>query len=105
MRNGILIVITSKSLYIKVHGKSRITAVTVESVDSTFTEPYIINCDALITSVGLVPERELIESFGSLLPDWLLVCGNANFVYDIVDGAVMESERTGRLAAEYIKSI
>ena len=61
-----------------------------------------IECDTLITSVGLIPERELLDSFAGDLPDWLFLCGNACYVHDVVDDVSEESERAGRFAAEYV---
>ena len=59
-----------------------------------------IECDTIITSVGLIPERELLDGFiAGTLPKWLFLCGNACFVHDIVDDVTVEAERTGRLAA------
>ena len=63
-----------------------------------------IRCDALITSVGLIPERELLDSFGSDLPDWLFLCGNACYVHDVVDDVTFESERAGYFAARFVRN-
>ena len=65
---------------------------------SNFQERFI-KCDTLITSVGLIPERELLDEFKGAIPDWLFLCGNASFVHDVVDDVSIESERAGRYAA------
>ncbi|MPM74182.1 hypothetical protein SDC9_121167 [bioreactor metagenome] len=74
----------------------------------------IIPCDALILSVGLIPENELAESIGipldpktkgaivdehnETLLDGVFACGNALHVNDLVD-YVSESGETAGLAA------
>ena len=63
-----------------------------------------IECDTLITSVGLIPERELLDGFAGNPPDWLFLCGNACFVHDVVDDVTEESERAGRFAAEFARA-
>ena len=102
----------------RVHGSGRISGVTItpfgkgqeqgaETVSrnpdnrGSDRKPQFIECDTLITSVGLIPERELLDSFADNLPDWLFLCGNACYVHDVVDDVTVESERAGRFAAEY----
>ncbi len=88
----------------RVHGSARITGVTV--LDLSDGREEFIACDTLITSVGLIPERELSEeaSGGGVLPHWLFLCGNACYVHDTVDDVTIESERVGKIAAEYVLS-
>ncbi len=58
---------------IEVHGRERLSGVTVCAVDQRMqpisgTEEYI-PCDTLIVSVGLIPENELAETLGiAILP-------------------------------------
>ncbi|HEX3027493.1 MAG TPA: FAD-dependent oxidoreductase [Clostridia bacterium] len=88
----------------KIHGKGRITGVTVQNfTDGTESD---IDCDTLITSIGLIPERELAEeaSGGGKLPEWLFLCGNSCYVHDLVDDVTYEAEEIGRQAAKYILS-
>lgn len=86
----------------RIHGAARIEGVTVRNL--SYGQEEFISCDALITSVGLIPERELSEdaSVGGTLPDWLYLCGNACYVHDTVDDVTIESERVGKLAADYV---
>lgn len=94
----------------EVHGIDRISGVTVtyariggdDNLQLTNLKSQLIECDTLITSVGLIPERELLDGFGGELPAWLFLCGNACYVHDVVDDVTVESERAGRVAAEYI---
>ena len=87
----------------RIHGEGRISGVTVKDLDSG-AERYI-GCGTLITSLGLVPERELIEPLeaedGSL-PEWIFTCGDARTVHDTVDAVAFEAEKNGAEAAEYI---
>lgn len=86
----------------EIHGRGRITGVTV--VDLSNGNEDLIGCDTLITSVGLIPERELAEeaSDGGKVPDWLFLCGNACYVHDAVDDVSLESEEIGRFAARFV---
>jgi len=85
----------------EIHGAGRISGVTVRDL-STGQEEHMA-CDALITSVGLIPEMELAEeaSGGGLLPDWLFLAGNACYVHDLVDDVTVESENIGKAAAAF----
>lgn len=86
----------------KIHGKGRITGVTIRNRING-QESYI-DCDTLITSVGLIPERELAEevSVEAKIPDWLFFCGNACYVHDLVDDVTYESEKIGQQAARFV---
>ena len=105
----------------RVFGDSRLTAVEISKVDKDLrpikgTE-RIVECDALILSVGLIPENELALSLGiSLSPhtkgplcdqtamteaDGVFVCGNALHVNDLVDYVSQNGETAGKNAASY----
>jgi NADPH-dependent 2,4-dienoyl-CoA reductase/sulfur reductase-like enzyme len=85
----------------QIHGKGRISGVTVRDLASG-REEYV-SCDTLITSVGLFPEQELAEEAagGGAVPEWLFLCGNACYVHNLVDDVTLESQRVGRTAAFY----
>lgn len=87
---------------VRIRGKGRITGVTVQNL-ANGQESYI-DCDTLITSVGLIPERELAEqvSTDGRLPNWLFLCGNACYVHDLVDDVSFEAEKIGQQAADYV---
>lgn len=108
----------------RVFGDVRLTAVEMSSVDESMrpiagTEE-IIPCDALILSVGLIPENELAESIGvpidpktkgaivdednETLLNGVFACGNALHVNDLVD-YVSESGETAGGAAARIKDV
>ena len=83
-----------RSTVSEVHGLGRVSGVTVRNLDSG--EEEFLPCDALVTAVGLIPERELVRTLGE--PDWLTFAGNCSRVHDLVDSAVAEAERVGREA-------
>ena len=105
----------------RVFGEGRVNAVEISAVDENMlpisgTEE-IIECDALILSVGLIPENELAESIGVPLDartkgpltdqnymtmvDGVFCCGNALHVNDLVDYVSESGETAGRAAAIY----
>lgn len=90
-------VITSATVG-EVHGNGRITGVTVRHLDGGREE--FVACDTLVTAVGLVPERELLKAFGSGPPEWLSLCGNCDYVHEIVDAVTLQAEKLGAVAAK-----
>lgn len=107
----------------KVHGKNRVEGVTVSQVKDFApvpgTERYI-ECDALILSVGLIPENDIIGSMSvamdgktrgpcvdqnmMTLVDGMFSCGNCLHVNDLVDYVSESGEIAGTHAARYAKS-
>jgi len=107
---------------IEVHGKERLTGVTIAEVDENrkpilSTKEYI-PCDTLLLSVGLIPENELSKSAGVELDritggalvdqnrqtsvEGIFACGNVLHVHDLVDFVSEEAEIAGKSAAAYI---
>ncbi|MDR2634544.1 MAG: NAD(P)/FAD-dependent oxidoreductase [Clostridiales bacterium] len=105
-------------------GEDRLTAVEVVKVDEKMrpiagTERKI-ECDALILSVGLIPENELAESLGVPLDNrtkgpvcdqncmtevpGVFSAGNALHVHDLVDYVSDCSRIAGKSAARYAKA-
>ncbi len=104
---------------VKIHGKDRVTGVTVAKVDSHMqpipgTE-FEIECDTLLLSVGLIPENELSRSLGlklhrltngpivdqhrqTSMPGFY-AAGNVVHVHDLVDFVSDEAEIAGKFAA------
>ena len=109
---------TSKTVT-RVFGDARLTAVEIASVDDCMCPipgtGEIVPCDALILSVGLIPENELAESIdipldpktkgaivderNETLIDGVYACGNALHVNDLVDYVSESGETAGRSAA------
>lgn len=107
---------------VEIHGKERVTGVTLAQVDekgrpiSGTEEEYA--CDTLLLSCGLIPENELSRSLGveinpvtsgpfvdesleTNIPG-VFACGNVLHVHDLVDFVSEESDRAGTCAARYI---
>lgn len=84
-----------RSTVTEIHGEGRICGVTISRLDSG--EREYIPCDTLVTALGLIPERELVQKLGE--PDWLYLAGNCRRVHDIADSAAAEAEKVGREAA------
>lgn len=86
----------------EVHGYPSLTSVTLRHLNTGRDE--IIECDTLITSLGLIPERSLAEPLRTPggWPEWLHFCGNADTVHEIVDAVSTEGERLGNeIAARF----
>ncbi len=107
---------------INLHGKERLTGVTVAEVDESLrpipgTERHV-PCDTLLLSVGLIPENELsrganvameTRTGGAYVDDTFMTsipgvfsCGNVLHVHDLVDHVSEEAEMAGRFAVEYL---
>ena len=105
----------------RVFGEDRLTAVEIAEVDNHMkpipgTEE-IIDCDALILSVGLIPENEIAETLdvqidtrtkGPICDAHLMTtvpgifsCGNALHVNDLVDYVSESGETAGKYAAHF----
>ena len=106
----------------QIHGKERLTGVTVSEVDPATrapipgTEEYY-ECDTLLLSVGLIPENELTRAAGIQMDavtngavvdqnrqtsvEGVFACGNVLHVHDLVDNVSNESAIAGAAAARY----
>ncbi|MBR2025020.1 MAG: FAD-dependent oxidoreductase, partial [Clostridia bacterium] len=110
---------------VELHGKERLTGVTIAKVDKNLKpikETYeFIPCDTLLLSCGLIPENELTKGMGANLSavtngstvdqnrettiEGVFSCGNVLHVHDLVDYVSDEAEIAGKGAANYIKGI
>ena len=107
---------------VEIHGKDRLTGVTIAAVDENRapieeTKQYI-PCDTLLLSCGLIPENELTKGAGIALDrvtngarvdgdrqtekDGVFACGNVLHVHDLVDYVSEEAVIAGKAAAAYI---
>lgn len=110
---------------VRIHGRERVTGVTVAEVDPATRLPIpgteeTIACDTLMLSVGLVPENELTRQAGVAMDDitsgavvderrqtsvpGVFACGNVLHVHDLVDNVSREAEIAGTAAAEFALS-
>ncbi len=109
---------------VEIHGKERISGVTVAKVDENKkpicgTEEFI-ECDTLLLSVGLIPENELSKKASICIDkitngavvdqnrhtscDGIFACGNVLHVHDLVDFVSEEAEIAAIGAANYINN-
>lgn len=104
----------------RVIGQDRVEAVEIAQVDEDMNPiqgtEYIVACDALILSVGLIPENEIAEGIGvsldpktsgpsvdeNLMTDvsGVFSCGNSLHVFDLVDYVSDSGELAGKRAAQ-----
>lgn len=108
----------------RVFGYDRLEAVEIARVDERMN-PVLgteqkIECDALILSVGLIPENEMAEQLGVPIDgrtkgplcdnrfmtevEGVFSCGNALHVNDLVDYVSESGMLAGKAAAQYSKS-
>lgn len=98
---------------VEIHGKDRLEGVSIQQIDQA-GRPIAetkkrIDCDLLLTSVGLIPENECTlrtgirlddKTGGAIVNQWMetnqlgfFSCGNVLHVHDIVDFVTEESRR------------
>lgn len=89
-----------KTTITEIHGYPRLTGVTVHHFDTNIDE--FIECETLISALGLVPDKSLADgliitdaSGNKVYPEWLHFCGNADYVHDIADSASLQGEKLG----------
>ncbi|MBE6663544.1 MAG: FAD-binding protein [Ruminococcaceae bacterium] len=110
---------------VALHGKERLTGVTIAKVDENrkpIKQTYeFIPCDTLLLSCGLIPENELTKGIGAKISsvtngsvvdqnretdiEGVFSCGNVLHVHDLVDYVSEEAEIAGKGASDYIKGI
>lgn len=72
-------------------GEDRIQGVMVRNLETGKRDR--LACGALVTALGLIPDRTLAGSGG--VPEWLRLCGNCDYVHDMVDRVVREAASLG----------
>ncbi len=107
---------------VDIKGDGRISSVVIAQVDEKLapimSTAQEIECDTLLLSIGLVPEKELAEKAGVKISpitggaivdesmmtsvEGIFECGNVLHVHDLVDFVSKESEDAGLSAARYI---
>ncbi len=105
-----------------IHGKDRVEGVTLTKVDENGKpiagSEWLVPCDTLLLSCGLIPENELTVGMGaqmdtktngpvvndrleSSIPG-VFACGNVLHVHELVDHVSAEAEKAGKFAAAYV---
>ncbi len=106
----------------QIEGKHRVSAAVLSQVDEHLqpiknTEKRF-EVDAVLLSVGLIPENTILEEAGALIHpktrgpvvdeqcmtslDGVFACGNSLHVHDLVDFVYAEGQRCGQGAAAYL---
>lgn len=106
------------STIFEVVGENRVEGVFYGQVDEKFNKiestRKFLKCDAVILSVGLTPDLQLLpnieksktsglvvnEHYESEMPS-IFTCGNALHVHDLVDNVALEGKEVGRFASLY----
>ena len=108
---------------VEIHGKERLTGVTIAKVDDNRRPiedtKMTIPCDTLLLSCGLIPENELTKASGIALDritggarvdgdrqteiEGVFACGNVLHVHDLVDYVSEEAVIAGEAAVRYIR--
>ncbi|NLW73497.1 MAG: FAD-dependent oxidoreductase [Clostridiales bacterium] len=107
---------------VKLHGRERLTGVTIAEVDAQRrpieSTKKFIQCDTLLLSVGLIPENELsksadvvldrmtggaeVDEFRQTSTEGIFACGNVLHVHDLADFAADEGAIAGRAVVDYL---
>lgn len=101
----------------QINGKDRVESVEITPRDGS--QPFTIDCDTVLLSVGLVPDTEIAKTAGVLLnPETggplvdhrhqssvkgIFACGNVLHVHDLVDYVTEESVRCAASVDAYIE--
>lgn len=109
----------------EIHGRNRVTGVTVAEVDEN-RRPLkgterLVPCNTLLLSVGLIPENELSRGAdmimeprtnGALVDDMFMTSipgvfssGNVLHVHDLVDHVSEEAAMAGEFAVQYLQGL
>ncbi len=109
---------------VALHGKERLTGVTIARVDERRMpvpgSEFDVACDTLLLSVGLIPENELSRQAGVAIDSvtggpvvsmdmqtgtpGVFACGNVVHVHDLVDHVSEEGRLAGRCAAQWLQA-
>ena len=107
----------------QIHGKERLTGVTVSKVDERRRpipgSEICFECDTLLLSVGLIPENELtrgahigmdgitggatVDQYRQTSLKGVFACGNVLHVHDLVDYVSEEAALAGSSAAAHLR--
>ena len=107
----------------KIIGKKKLEAVEISQIDQDMKPipgtQQVIECDALVLSVGLIPENEIAETAGVALDPktngaltdacmqtnvpGIFSCGNSRRIMDLADFVSEQGELAGRNAVAYLR--
>ena len=106
----------------RINGRDRVESVDISPLENGVPledKSFMINCDTILLSVGLMPENELSMKAGVLINhatggpyvdarqmtnvEGIFACGNVLHVHDLADYVSNEAESTGHHVAEYLR--
>lgn len=106
----------------RIDGKDRVEAVEISPLHDgrpAYDESFVLACDTVLLSVGLIPDNELSKKAGVAINaetggphadgclmtsvDGVFACGNVLHVHDLVDYASEEAERCADAASRFIR--
>ncbi len=106
----------------EIRGRERLTAVEVSPLvdgQPDAARSFVLECDTLLLSVGLIPDNELSKKLGvALSPETggpvvdgtlmssvagVFACGNVLHVHDLVDWVSEEADACGTAVVEYLR--
>ncbi len=73
----------------KIEGYPALTGIWIKN--KLTGEKSYLPCKTLITAIGLLPDKSLLENFDTL-PDWITPLGNCDYVHEIADKIIAEAE-------------
>ena len=79
---------------LEIMGKKRVEAVRYR--DNATGKVQDMECDTLLYSVGLIPERDLFIDAGVEPGNGFYLAGNADYVHDLVDWVTKDGEKLGK---------
>ncbi len=119
--NDFSIPLLTNTTVVRIVGKNRLKKVVVADVDKNKNPIYgtekEIECDTLVSAVGLIPDVEIVKKSGILFSNQgqiivgenlessikgIFVCGNVLKVHGLVDDVSLEGLKAGQESANYI---
>lgn len=88
-----------------VFGNKTVTAVGICPVQAgkvIFAEETVYECDALVTSMGLIPDDTLAHTKGLAEGAGFFYLGNCHYVHDLADNISIEAERLAQCVSHYL---
>ena len=91
----------TQSTVSELYGSERLTGVRICPAGEE--KSYDIECDTLVTSLGLIPETDLLRGLDRQDLPWIFVCGNARAVSRFADDVIADGKTAGENAAAYLR--
>ena len=86
----------------KLYGSGRLAGVRICAAEDE-ADGYDLDCDTLVTSLGLIPETDLLRDPDKTNLPWIFICGNARAVLRFADDVIAYGRVAGENAVEYLR--